>query len=188
MEVLFETLCDSYGLKHKPASVRNSQANAILDCVHQTIMAMPHTTELDMVDTFSESDIANFLTNAAWVACSTYHTELRTSPGMAIFGRDMLFDVPYLSNWTKTWEYRGQHTEHNTRWENSAHDDWDYQSSDIVLLQKDGILRKTESRYERDPWITSVHTNGTVWVSDLRLGVLHHMKAQLVHQSHLSMT
>eukprot|EP00804_Cyclotella_cryptica_P019385 CCRYP_018949-RA/>CCRYP_018949-RA protein AED:0.48 eAED:0.50 QI:0/0/0/1/0/0/2/0/74 len=30
---------------------------------------------------------------------------------------------------------------------------------------KDGILRKTESRYESDPWtITSVHTNGTIRV------------------------
>jgi hypothetical protein len=33
----FETLCDSYGLKHKPTSVKNPQANAILECVHQTI-------------------------------------------------------------------------------------------------------------------------------------------------------
>eukprot|EP00804_Cyclotella_cryptica_P029391 CCRYP_013329-RA/>CCRYP_013329-RA protein AED:0.14 eAED:0.20 QI:0/0/0/1/0.5/0.33/3/0/844 len=35
-----ETLCDSYGLKPKPASVRNPQANAILERVHQTIMTM----------------------------------------------------------------------------------------------------------------------------------------------------
>ena len=33
----FETLCDSYGLKRKPTSVKNPQANAILECVHQTI-------------------------------------------------------------------------------------------------------------------------------------------------------
>ena len=62
----FETLCDSYGLKHKPTSVRNPQANAILEQVHQTIMAMLHTTDLDMADTVRESDIADFLTNAAW--------------------------------------------------------------------------------------------------------------------------
>jgi hypothetical protein len=43
--------------------------------------------------------------------------------------------------------------------------DWDYQPGDKVLLRKDGILHKTESQYESDPWtITSVHTNGTIRV------------------------
>ena len=70
----FETLCDSYGLKHKPTSVKNPQANAILECVHQTIMGMLHTAEIDMADTVRESDIADFLTNAAWAIHSTYHT------------------------------------------------------------------------------------------------------------------
>eukprot|EP00804_Cyclotella_cryptica_P023410 CCRYP_000514-RA/>CCRYP_000514-RA protein AED:0.67 eAED:0.21 QI:0/0/0/1/1/1/2/0/241 len=95
----FETLCDSYGLKRKPTSVRNPQANAILERVHQTIMAMLRTAELDMADTVSKSDIADFLTNAAWAVRSTYHTVLKTSPGAAIFGRDMLFDVPYIADW-----------------------------------------------------------------------------------------
>ena len=68
----FETLYESYGLKRKPTSVRNPQANAILERVHQTIMAMLCTAELDMADTVSESDIADFLTNAAWAVRSTY--------------------------------------------------------------------------------------------------------------------
>ena len=67
---------------------------------------MSELLELDMANTVSESDIANFLTNAAWATCSTYHTVLRTSPGMTIFGRNMLFDVPYLAGWIKIGEYR----------------------------------------------------------------------------------
>eukprot|EP00804_Cyclotella_cryptica_P025130 CCRYP_012980-RA/>CCRYP_012980-RA protein AED:0.39 eAED:0.39 QI:0/-1/0/1/-1/1/1/0/418 len=161
----FETLCESYGLKRKPTSVKNPQANAILERVHQTIMAMLRTAELDMADTISESDIADFLTNAAWAVRSTYHTVLKTSPGAAIFGRDMLFDVPYIADWNKIGEYRQWQTDRNTRWENASRIDWDYQPGDKVLLRKDGILRKTESRYESDPWtITSVHTNGTIRV------------------------
>ena len=80
--------------------------NAILERVHQTIMAMLRTAELDMTDTVSASDIADFLTNATWAVRSTYHTVLNTSPGAAIFGRDMLFDVPFLVDWTKIGEYR----------------------------------------------------------------------------------
>ena len=100
-KLLFETLCESYGLKHKPTSVRHPQANTTLEGVHQTIMAMLRTAELDMTDTVSKSDIADFLTNATWAVHSTYHTVLKTSPGAAIFGRDMLFDVPFLADWKK---------------------------------------------------------------------------------------
>ena len=90
---------------------------------------------------------------------------LKTSPGAAIFGRDMLFDFPYIADWAKIGDYRQRQTDHNTRRENASRIDWDYQPGDKVLLQKDGILRKTESQYESDPWtITSVHTNGTIRV------------------------
>ena len=161
----FETLCESYGLKRKPTSVRNPQVNAILKRVHQTIMAMLRTAELDMTDTVSQSDIADFLTNVAWSVRSTYHTVLKTSPGAAIFGRDMLFDVLFLADWTKIGEYRQLHTDKNTARENNTQINWDYQPGDKVLLRKDGILRKSESWYESDPWtITSVHTNGTIRV------------------------
>ena len=36
----FEALCDRYGIKHKPTSVKNPQANAIVKRVHQVMMAM----------------------------------------------------------------------------------------------------------------------------------------------------
>ncbi len=59
---------------------------------------MLRTAELDMAETVSKSDIADFFTNAAWAIRSTYHTVLKISPGAAIFGRDMLFDVPFLAD------------------------------------------------------------------------------------------
>ena len=58
----FETLCDSHGLKCKPTSVKNPQVNALLEHVHQTIMAMLGMA--DMANIINESDIADFLTNA----------------------------------------------------------------------------------------------------------------------------
>ena len=128
-------------------------------------MTMPCTAELDMADTVETSDIDAFLTNAAWAICSTYHTVLKASPGAAIFGRDMLFDIPFLADWNKIGDHRQCQTDLNTERENRSCRDWDYKVGDKVILHKDGILRKSESRYESDPWtITSVHTNGTVRV------------------------
>ena len=123
------------------------------------------TAEIDMADTLSESSIAYFLTNAAWAVCSTYHTVLKASPGAAIFGRDMLFDIPFIADWNNIGDYRQCQTDLNTRRENSTHVDWDYKVCEKVLVHKDGILHKTESRDDSDPWtITSVNTNGTIRV------------------------
>ena len=83
-------------------------------------MAVLCTVELDMANTVSESDKADFLTNAAWAVRSTYHTVLKSSPGAAIFGRDMLFDVPFLADWKKIQEYRQSQTDRNTARENKT--------------------------------------------------------------------
>ena len=124
---------------------------------------MLRTAELDMSD--SPSDIDTFLTNTSWAICSTYHTVLKASPGAAIFGRDMLFDIPFLADWNKIGDYRQQQTDLNTQRENKTRVDHDYKVGDKVLIHKDGILRKTETRYHSDPWtITTVHTNGTIRV------------------------
>jgi hypothetical protein len=52
------------------------------------------------------SDINVFLSDAAWALCSTYHTVLKASPGAAIFGRDMLFDILFIADWKKIGEHR----------------------------------------------------------------------------------
>jgi hypothetical protein len=51
-----------------------------------------------MADTVVTSDIDVFLTDAAWAIHSTYHTVLKASTGAAIFGWDMLFDIPFLAD------------------------------------------------------------------------------------------
>jgi len=128
-------------------------------------MTMLRTAEIDMAETVVTSNISDFLTDAAWAVRSTYHTVLKASPGAAIFGRDMLFDIPFLADWNKIGKYRQLQTDRNTQRENNSRLDWDYTVGDKVLLRKEGILRKSESRFHRDPWtISTVHTNGTIRV------------------------
>ena len=162
-ELHFQPLCDTFGLKRKPTTVKNPQANAILERIHQTLAAMMRTAELDMADSVDPSDIDDFLNNAAWAVRSTYHTVLKATPGAAIFGRDMLFDVSFIADWKKIGDYRQCRTDRNTALENSKRVEWDHKVGDKVLVRKDGILRKGETKYFKDPWtITQVHTNGTI--------------------------
>jgi hypothetical protein len=134
----FQSLCDSFGRKHKPTSVKNPQANAILERIHQTLANMMHTAELDMADTADLGDVADFLNDTAWAVCSTYHKVLKASPGAAIFGRD----IPFLADWNKVGDYRQRRTDRNTARENKTCVEWDYAVGDKVLLRKEGILHK----------------------------------------------
>jgi hypothetical protein len=102
-ELHFKYLCESYGITCKPITVKNPQANGILEHVHQVLGQMLRTAELDMANSVTPNDINIFLDNAAWAIHSTYHTVLKASPGAAIFGCDMLFDIPFVADWHKIW-------------------------------------------------------------------------------------
>jgi hypothetical protein len=124
---------------------------------------MLRTSKLDMAKTITPDDANVFLDNAAWAICSTYHTVLKASPGVAIFGRNMLFDIPFISNWNKIGDYRQRQTNLSTARKNSKQVDYDYKVGNKVLLTQEGILHKAESPYSKEPWtITTVHMNGTI--------------------------
>jgi hypothetical protein len=80
----FKYLCKSYGKKHKSSTVKNPQANAILERMHQVLGQMLCTAEINMTKSVTPDDVGVFLDNAAWAICSTYHTVLKASPGAAI--------------------------------------------------------------------------------------------------------
>jgi hypothetical protein len=81
---------------------------------------MLHTAELDMANTVETSDIDAFLTYTAWVICSTYQLVLKASQGAAIFGRDMLLDIPFLADWNRIGDHRQCQTDLNVECENRS--------------------------------------------------------------------
>jgi hypothetical protein len=134
-----------------------------LERVHQVLGQMLHKAELDMANSVTTpDDVDAFLDNAAWAIRSTYHTVLKASPGAAIFGQDMLFDIPFVADWHKIGERRQSLTNQGNQRKNAKKIDYDYKVGDKVLVINKGILCKAESSYGKEPWtITTVHTNGT---------------------------
>jgi hypothetical protein len=141
----------------------NPQANSILEHVHQVLGQMLCTAELDMAKSVTPDDVNVFLDNAAWAIRSTYHTVLKASPGAAIFGRDMLFNILFVADWHKIGEQRQSPTNHGNQRENAKRINYNYKFRDKAQLIDEGILCKAESAYGKEPWtITTVHTNGTI--------------------------
>ena len=83
-------------------------------------MTMIRTSEIDMADSVAPRDIDTILTNVSWAIHSTYHTVLKASPGAAIFGRDMLFDIPYMADLKKIGDYRQHQTDLNNERKKNA--------------------------------------------------------------------
>jgi hypothetical protein len=87
---------EDYTIKAKPTTVRNSQANAIVERVHQVIGNIIWTFELESNYLDKESPWKEILSATAfcWFAVqSTFHTTLRSTPGQLVFGRDMMFNT-----------------------------------------------------------------------------------------------
>ncbi len=121
-----------------------------------------------MADSVTPNDIDVFLDNAAWAIRSTYHTVLKASPGAAIFGCDMLFNIPFLTDWCKIREQRQSLTECGNQRKNAKRIDYNYKVGDKVLVIDEGILCKAESAYDKEPWtIITAHTNGAIRIQHL---------------------
>jgi hypothetical protein len=150
-------------VKLKPTTIKNPQANAILEHLHQVLVQMLRTSKLDMAKIITPDDVDVFLDNTAWAIHSTYHTVLKASPGAAIFEHGMLFNIPFIANWNTIGDYRQRQTDLNMARKNSKQGNYYYKFGDKVLLTQEGILHKAESPYSKEPWtIITIHTNGTI--------------------------
>ena len=74
----------------------------------------------------------------------------------------MLSNIPYLADWKAIGQCRQELVDQNNVRENKNRVDFDYRTGQKVFLQKEGILRKAETRYKGPYAITEVHTNGTI--------------------------
>jgi hypothetical protein len=90
-----------------------------LEHLHQVLGQMLCTAELELADSVTPNDIDVFLDNVAWAIHSTYHTVLKASPGAAIFGQDMLFDILFVADWRKIGEQRQSLTNRGNQQENA---------------------------------------------------------------------
>ncbi|OWZ03089.1 Pol Polyprotein [Phytophthora megakarya] len=88
----FQELLRSYGIKAKPITTKNPQANAICERVHLEI--------LNVIRCHEGADWKKVIYYAAFAARASYHSILNASPGQLIFGQDMISRQLYEANWS----------------------------------------------------------------------------------------
>ena len=59
----------------------------------------------------------------------------------------MLFDIPYVADWNEIGRRRQEQVESTNKRENKSRLPHDYAIGHKILIKKDGILRKAETKY-----------------------------------------
>jgi transposase InsO family protein len=152
---------NDYGIKTKPITVRNPQANAIVERVHQVIGNIVRTFELESNYLDEQDPWKGILSATAFAIRSTFHTTLRSTPGQLVFGRDMILNIKHEANWEYIKERKQQIIEKNNQAENAKRRPHVYKEGDQVLLKR-GTENKYEVPYTGPYTVLKLNDNGTV--------------------------
>ena len=163
---LFQELCDNMGIKTKPTTDYNPQANAILERVHQVLGNQLRTFELEEREfTEEEETFEPFLTACAYAIRCTQHTTLQATPGQLVFGRDMILPIKFHADWALITQRKQNLIDESNIRENKKRIDHTYKKGDQVLLTKPGLLRKLSTPRTGPYLVQQVFPNGTVTIT-----------------------
>ena len=152
---------NDYGIKGKPITVRNPQANAIIERVYQVTENITRTFALED-NCFAKEDLwKGILSAAAFAVRSTFHTTLQTTLRQLVFGRDMMLNIFHTANWEYIKQRKKKIINLKNMKENSKCIPHVYQIGDQVLLKR-GTENKYESPYQGPFNILKINDNGTV--------------------------
>jgi hypothetical protein len=88
-----------YGVKKKPITTRNPQANSILERIHQTIGNMVRTFQVGQADLDEDDPWSGILAAVMFATRATYHTTTQATPAQLVFGRDAILNTKFDANW-----------------------------------------------------------------------------------------
>jgi hypothetical protein len=158
-------IINDYGIKRRPITVRNPQANAILERIHQTLGNIIRTFEVHKENKHeAEYYLEGILSAAMFALRATYHTTTQATPSQLVFGRDAILNVKFQADWDYIRSRKQQLINYNNQRENKSRIPHQYKAHDKVLLDVTGT---TKSKFAKNPYdgpytVLQVNENGTV--------------------------
>jgi transposase InsO family protein len=155
------------GIKLVPTTVKNPQANAICERVHQTIGNTLRTMLLvnqphDFLD--ANELIDSVLATAMFATRASSHRSLMNhTPGALAFHRDMLLDIPLIADLITIRNSRQSIIDERLRVANLHRLNHDYRIGERVLF-KVFAPKKLDARWHGPYEIITVHVNGTLTI------------------------
>ncbi len=160
----FKQMCNNYGIKAKPTTSHNPQANAIIERVHKVVNEMLRSFDLEKQQLEDTNPFEYFLQSTAWAIRSTYHTTLQATPCQLVFGRDMIHNIAFKANWDRIQKRKQDIINKSNKKENKSRIPYEHKVGDQVLLETPGILRKLSTPRMGPYPVTKVYKNGTIQI------------------------
>ena len=169
-------LKNEYGIKRKPITTRNPQANAIVERVHQTIGNMIRTVRMHSNPDIDDDDPwTGVLSAVAFGIRATVHTTTRATPAQLVFGRDMILNIRHEANWNYIRQRKQLLIDKNNAKENARRKPYKYKVGEQILLTVGDNTKYGSDKYEGPHTIVKVNDNGTVqiWKGNNKKGAVY---------------
>ena len=162
----FQEMLKTLGITAKPTTVKNPQANTIVERLHKTMVDILRVM-IHVDPPHNEPDTTNMIDNALATVvhasrCAVNHI-IQTSPGAMVFNQDMMINVPLISNLLAIGNRRQYLVDENLKRINAKRIDYSYNIGDWVKFYEynpDKLDCRTHGPYR----IVRVFKNGTVQV------------------------
>lgn len=134
----FQALLQQRGIRDTLIGVRNPQANAVCERMHQVVGSILRTTLHSSNPPQSEAN-ANALVDyalqlAIYAMQTTVHRTFGIAPGSLVFHRDMIMDLPFVADDLLLQQKKRQELiDYNLRRENYKRRTFDYQPGQWIL-------------------------------------------------------
>ena len=175
---------NDYGIKRKPITVRNPQANAIVERVHQVLGNMVRTFELEDHYLDAKDPWKGIISAVSFAIRSTIHTTTQKTPAQLVFGRDMILNVQHIADWQHIKERKQALINKNNERENRTRHSHVYKQGDQILLRR-GTENKYEVPYSGPHLVLEAYDNGTLRIQKGAVAeTINIRRATPFHESH----
>jgi hypothetical protein len=130
--------------------------------VHQTLGNMIRTYDMENFEFDFDDPWSQILSNCAWAIRSTAHSILDATPAQIVFGRDMLFDLSFTTNFKDLINKKQKASDLNVDRENNKRIKYDYKINDLILLDRGTLQRKLVPKRDGPYQVIRVYSNGTL--------------------------
>ena len=157
---------EDYGIKKRPITARNPQANAIIERVHQTIGQMLRSFQVQNTENIV-NPFKGILSAICFAVRATVHTTLKATPTQLVFGRDHILNIKYEANWKHIRDLKQKMINKNNILENKKRKDYDYQVGQKVLIKTEQSRKYGKNPYKGPYEIVTINNNGSVNLKSL---------------------
>jgi transposase InsO family protein len=181
----FQRRLEVHDIRSRPTTAKNPQANSVCERMHQAIgnsLRVLSTMNPPRGATNAKHLVDTAIADAVYATRCTYNSTLKTTPGGLAFGRDMILNIPLVTDLQQLQKRRQELIDQRLIVANTKRYSYDYAIGDEIL-KLTYFPDKLEPRATGPFTITRVHANGTLSIQ-LSPGVIERINLRRVKPYH----